>query len=229
MMRYTTLLFDLDYTLIDAHVSEAAAFEYTLRRAGAVDPQDYFGAFATINTALWAAVESDEITPNHVRTERFEQLVATTDLEANPVAMGDDYVFGLGAYGDLYPHARDVLEDLAQRATLALVTNGIGDVQRARLSRLRIGKYFQAIVISGEVGVAKPGSDIYDITFDALGHPDKASTLMIGDSLTSDMAGGISYGIPTCWYAPDSTESPDNRIDHQISDLTELPSVVAGH
>ncbi|MEN8238133.1 MAG: YjjG family noncanonical pyrimidine nucleotidase [Actinomycetota bacterium] len=225
-MRYTTLLFDLDFTLIDGHTSEAAAFDYTLRRAGAVDPADYLAPYVEINTVLWAAVERGDITPNDVRTERFAQLIAATDLEADPQAMGDDFVYGMGANGNLYPGTVETLDALAQVATLALVTNGIGEVQRARIARLDLDKYFDAIVISGEVGVAKPGLEIYDLTFAKLDHPDKATTLMIGDSLSSDMAGGINYGIATCWYATHSDAPTPAGIDHRITDLAELLPIV---
>ena len=225
-MRYTTLLFDLDHTLIDGDASEAAAFDYTLRRAGAVDPADFLAPYVEINTALWAAVERGEITPNDVRSERFAQLIAATDLEADPQAMGDDFVYGMGANGELYPGTIEVLDSLAQVATLALVTNGIGEVQRARLVRLDLDKYFDAIVISGEVGVAKPGPEIYDLTFAALDQPDKAATLMIGDSLSSDMAGGINYGIATCWYAAHSDDDAPASVHHRITALSDLIPIV---
>ena len=227
-MQYTTLLFDLDHTLIDGDASEAAAFDYTLRRAGADDPADYLDPYVEINTALWAAVERGDITPNDVRSERFAQLIAATDLEADPEAMGDDFVYGMGANGELYPGTIETLDALAQVATLALVTNGIGEVQRARLARLDLDKYFDAIIISGEVGVAKPGPEIYDLTFEQLGYPDRASTLMIGDSLSSDMAGGINYGIATCWYAVNSRPAPGIPITHRINTLDELPPLVTG-
>ena len=227
-MQYTTLLFDLDHTLIDGDASEAAAFDYTLRRAGADDPADYLDPYMEINTALWAAVERGDITPNDVRSERFTQLIAATDLEADPEAMGDDFVYGMGANGELYPGTIETLDALAQVATLALVTNGIGEVQRARLARLDLDKYFDAIIISGEVGVAKPGPEIYDLTFEQLGYPDRASTLMIGDSLSSDMAGGINYGIATCWYAANSRPAPGIPITHRINTLDELLPLVTG-
>ncbi len=227
-MPYTTLLFDLDHTLIDGHASEAAAFDYTLTRAGAQEPADYLAPYREINSALWAAVERGEITPNDLRSERFAQLIAATDLEADPDTMGNDYVHGMGANGDLYPGTIETLDALAEIATLALVTNGIGEVQRARIARLGLDKFFDAIVISGEVGVAKPGPEIFDLTFEALGHPDKGTTLMIGDSLSSDMAGGIAYDIATCWYAAHSTGITIVPVDHTITSLEELLPIVAG-
>jgi len=227
-MRYTTLLFDLDHTLFDFDASEAAAFASTLAKAGVSSPNGHAGTFSEINVALWAEVERGTLTPNEVRTLRFEQLVERTAIHANPAVMADDYVTGLGAFGDLFPGAREVLEELSPHATLALISNGIGEVQRARIARLGLERYFDAIVISGEVGTAKPGTGIFDVLFEGLHHPDKATALMIGDSLTSDIAGGINYGIDTCWYAPDTPEPPPSGATYRIGTLDEIPAIVAG-
>ncbi len=112
-------------------------------------------------------------------------------------------------------------------ATLALVTNGIGEVQRARIARTGIGPFFDAIVISGEVGTSKPGAAIFDLTFAELGNPERETTLMIGDNLSSDIVGGIDYGIDTCWYAPADTTT-DLAVTHRIDNLLALPSIVSG-
>ena len=226
-MRYTTLLFDLDHTLLDSDASEAAAFELTLRAAGVDRPERYFAPFDAINRVLWAGVEKGEFSPNDVRRMRFEQLVAATGLDADPIAMADLYVAGLGANGDLYPGATEVLDDLTSAASLALVTNGIGEVQRARIARTGIERYFDAIVISGEVGASKPGTAIFDMTFDLLGSPPKWSALMVGDNESSDIEGGIRYGIDTCWYAPDDAVASLTHT-HRISELAFLPGIVTG-
>jgi len=227
-MRYTTLLFDLDHTLFDFDASETAAFADTLARAGIVNPNGHRAAFGEINAALWVRVEGGELTPNQVGTMRFEQFVERLDIDADPQAMADDYVTGLGANGDLFPGARDLLEELAPHATLALVSNGIGAVARAKVARLELDGYFEAIVISGEVGTAKPDAGIFDIVFDQLGLPDKATALMIGDSLTSDIAGGVNYGIDTCWYAPVAPETASSEATYRVDTFERIPSVVAG-
>jgi HAD superfamily hydrolase (TIGR01509 family) len=114
-----------------------------------------------------------------------------------------------------------------RHATLALVSNGIGAVARAKVARLELDRYFAAIVISGEVGTAKPDAGIFDIVFDQLGNPDKATALMIGDSLTSDIAGGINYGIDTCWYAPVAPETASSEATSRVGTFEEIPSVFA--
>ncbi len=227
-MRYTTLLFDLDHTLFDFDASEDAAFTATLASAGVASPNGHRRIFTDINLALWADVERGILTPNQVRTLRFEQLIEQTDIDADPVAMADDYVRGLGANGDLFPGARAVLDELSPQATLALVSNGIGEVQRARISRLGLDRYFEAIVISGEVGTAKPGAGIFDIVFERLGSPDRATALMIGDSLSSDITGGINYGIDTCWYTPGGTRDASANATYRVTSLDQIPPIITG-
>ena len=201
-MRYDTLLLDLDHTLLDSDTSEAAAFEATLRDAGVDAPQRHFATYVGINQALWAAVERGEIGPGDVKVARFERLVAAIGLTTPAEDLAEAYADGLATHGDLYPGARELLAGLAGRARLALVTNGLADVQRTRIARLELEPYFDAIVISSEVGAAKPGPAIFDVTFDALDGPAKERALMFGDSLTSDIKGGHDYGIATCWYNP---------------------------
>jgi len=227
-MRYETILLDLDHTLFDSDTSEQTAFAQALLAAGVVEPMQYFKAYQTINLKLWAAVERGEFSPQQVRAHRFERLLAQENVDADPLQLADDFVAGLGANGSLYDGAREVLECLSRQASVALVTNGLGEVQRARVDRLGIGEHFDAIIISAEVGAAKPGTEIFDIVFEALDFPTKESALMVGDSLSSDMQGGANYGIATCWYNPNGQSvQRSDQVAHEISDLTELLGVVS--
>ena len=227
---YRTVLFDLDHTLFDSDASEALAFESALRAIGIDDPDEHFGDYDRINRALWAAVERAELLPSKVRTLRFEQLLAAIGLDADAVPLADAFAAGLARHGDLYPGALDMLEALAEHATLALVTNGLTDVQRTRIDRLGIGQYFDAVIISAEVGASKPSTAIFDIAFDRLGSPAKNTALMVGDSLTSDIQGGVNYGIGTCWYNPHRREPvAGSRFDHEIDALDLLLEVVRPH
>jgi YjjG family noncanonical pyrimidine nucleotidase len=228
-MRYTTLLFDLDHTLLDSDSSENLAFERALRAVGVADPSVHRSAYDRINRALWAAVERHEVSPVTVRTLRFERLLAETGIEADPVELADLFAAGLGELGELYPGALDVVVGLAEHAKLGLVTNGLSDVQRARITRLGLAAHFDSVVISAEVGVSKPSPAIFELAFDQLGRPDRVATIMIGDSLSSDIQGGRNAGIATCWYNPGDKPLRDaEQIDHVIAALTELPGVVRG-
>jgi HAD superfamily hydrolase (TIGR01509 family) len=111
---------------------------------------------------------------------------------------------------------------------MGLVTNGFSEVQRSRIARLGLEKYFDAVAISGEIGVGKPDAGIFDFVFESLGSPSKETTVMVGDNLSADIAGGANYGLSTCWYNPTRrARERAFRIDHELSDLGNLLSLVA--
>ena len=227
-MSYSIFLLDLDHTLFDTEASELAAFEETMSAAGVHDSQRYLNAYQEINLELWAAVERGEISPNVIRAGRFERLVAEQGLDADPQQMADDFVAGLGTHGDLYDGAHEVLQQLSESASLAMVTNGLGEVQRTRIERLGLGDYFDAVAISAELGAAKPGIEIFDFVFQSLGSPPKEAAVMVGDNLSADIRGGLNYGIATCWYNPHGRPSNGtDHSDHEIEDLKELTRLLA--
>ncbi len=234
MPGYATVLFDLDHTLFDSDASEAQAFAHALASAGIGDPDRHFSAYGAINRALWAAVERGELTACEVKVRRFEELVRAADLGAEPHALAEAFATGLGQFGALYPGARELLTALAARGdvALALVTNGLSEVQRVRVARLALADYFDAIVVSSEVGVAKPAPAIFDVVFAQLGGPARTTAVMVGDSLSSDLQGGRTYGIATCWYNPHRRAAADRAlIDHEVDTLDGVGALVAdaGH
>ncbi len=228
-MPYATLLLDLDHTLFDSDASEALAFAQALATVGVDQPARYFPTYDAINRGLWAAVERGELPTAAIKLVRWERLVAATELDADPQVLAEAFLIGMGQHGELYPGARDVLATLAARADLALglVTNGLAEVQRARIARLELDAYFDAVVVSSEVGVAKPAPAIFDVAFAQLDDPPRASAVMVGDSLTSDLRGGRAAGIATCWFNPHGKPAADRAlIDHEIAALTELLALV---
>lgn len=228
-MRYETLLFDLDHTLLDSDASEVAAYAHTMATIGFADPDRHFDHYVTINREMWRAVEAGTMQPGEVRFRRFEQFTTDIGIEADPVEMAEAFVWGLGAHGELYDGARELLDALAGHARLAMVTNGLSEVQRARIERLDLGDYFDAVIVSSEVGATKPRREIFDLAFERLGAPDPATALMVGDSLSSDIRGGRDYGIATCWFNQHGVHAgPDDAATHEVRHLAEVLAVAQG-
>jgi len=222
-MPYETILFDLDHTLLDSHESERHAYAHTAAWAGLVDADLHFDTYVGINQAMWKAVERGEIDPSEVRHRRFEDFNRSVGLDADPHDMATEFVWGLGAHGELYPGALELLAACAARASVGLVTNGLSDVQRSRLSRLGITDFFDVIVISSEVGCTKPRPQIFEIAFEQLGNPPKEDAVMVGDSLTSDIAGGRAFGIDTVWYNPAGAAATNgDRPTHEVATHVDL-------
>jgi HAD superfamily hydrolase (TIGR01549 family) len=135
----------------------------------------------------------------------------------------------LGQQTQLLPGAEAVIRDLSARFQLLLATNGIAVVQRPRFARSSIRKYFEDVVISDEIGVAKPQTGFMEEAFSRMGDPQKSEVLMIGDSLSSDIAGGVNFGIDTCWFNPGgvSLDGPP-KPTFEIVDLAEIDGIVDG-
>lgn len=225
-MRYDTVLFDLDHTLLDSDASLAGAYEVTMRSVGVADPASFYPAFDRINRSLWRRVEAHELSPNDVRVLRFCELTAELGIDADPEEMAATFVEGLITHGELFAGARALLDELVAARRLALVTNGIGRVQRGRIARLGLDVYFEVVTVSGEVGVNKPGREIFDITFDALGVADRSSSVMVGDNLGSDVAGGSNAGVDTIWFNPADEAPGEHTPTHTVGALSEISSLV---
>jgi putative hydrolase of the HAD superfamily len=131
--------------------------------------------------------------------------------------MGASYLAHLAQCGDLIEGAYEVLSALHGKSRIAIVTNGLKIVQRTRLERSRIRAYIDVLVISEEVGAAKPNPEYFEAVCDLTGQPLKSDVLIIGDSLTSDIQGGRDFGIDTCWYNPAGEARHELLTTYQIS------------
>lgn len=229
-MRFRTILLDFDHTLLDSDISMTAAYSAAASTATIDRPADHHADFQRINDELWRAVERGEISPNEVKVRRFERFLVHLGRadEATTLAplMAEAFVVGLIEHGELYPGAEQLLDLLADRP-LALVTNGIGRVQRGRLERLGLADRFDSIAISGELGMAKPARAIFDHTLDELGQHDRSSVAMIGDSWASDVRGALNAEVSPVWFNRHGALPPDTDAEIGVSQAATLDEVAA--
>jgi 2-haloacid dehalogenase len=224
-MTYTWLLFDADDTLFDFPRAEANALRWTLEQVGLPFETPYFEIYSRHNLAVWKEFERGEVTSAELRTRRFRLFFDEVGFAADPEAVSPLYLRNLARGTDLLPGAEEVIRFLKPRFRLALVTNGLADVQNPRLARSVLADCFEKVFISEEVGAAKPSIAYFDAVFGAIGNPPKNEVLIIGDSLSSDMQGGLGYGIDTCWYNP-ARKTTDLPVTYQISQLLELIQIL---
>jgi YjjG family noncanonical pyrimidine nucleotidase len=228
-MNYSWLLLDADNTLFDYDRAEAEALRRTFEALGDGYEPRYAGVYRQINGQIWRQFEQGIITQQRLRTRRFELLFEALGVELDPAEFSRRYLDFLGQGTCLLDGAEEVVRALYGRVGLLIITNGLQEVQRPRLANSAIGAYMDGVVISDEVGVSKPEPGIFDIAFEKMGHPAKGDVLMVGDSLTSDMPGGIAYGIDTCWYNPEQYPRPaELDIRYEIQHLAGLLPIVEG-
>ena len=225
-----TLLWDLDNTLLDFPAAEHAA----IRQAFAAFhlgpcPEDRIARYAALNDRYWKQLERGEITKAELLTQRFVEFFQTEGIAGpDPAAFNRTYQNYLGETVIFLDHSDALLRDLHGQVRQYLVTNGARRVQEKKLARSGLGAFLDGLFISEDIGAEKPSLDFFRPVLQALGDPPREELRLVGDSLTSDMAGGLRAGIPCCWYNPKGAPlPPDMAIRYDIRDLNEVRAIVA--
>jgi putative hydrolase of the HAD superfamily len=226
--RYRAFILDADNTLFDFDAAESAALQEALLAVGFQSfSDDTFDHYHRINEELWKLFERGLIDQKQLRIERFRRLFAVLPQKQSPgpdpVHVGELYIEALSEKGILLAHALPVLRSMSARVPLVLLSNGVARVQRQRIERSGIGAYFQDILISAEVGLAKPDPAIFELAVERL-PCGKTEILCVGDSPSSDIRGGRAAGLDTCWFTPPGSSYPPEEPPplYTITDLRQL-------
>ena len=222
------VLFDLDDTLFDFHKAEKIALTKTLVHFGIDPTEETLALYSTINAAHWKRLELGEISREEVKVGRYRELFETIGVECDPVKATAYYesMLAIGHY--FMPGAPELLEELYRKYRLYIVSNGTAKVQKGRIGSSGIAKYMDGIFISQILGANKPDKQFFDICFAEIPDFSLSETVIIGDSLSSDIKGGINAGITTVWFNPKGIEN-DNDIkpDYTIKELSEVPGLLS--
>lgn len=222
------VLFDLDDTLFDFHKAEKIALTKTLVHFGIDPTEETLALYSTINAAHWKRLELGEISREEVKVGRYRELFKTIGVECDPVKATAYYesMLAIGHY--FMPGAPELLEELYRKYRLYIVSNGTAKVQEGRIGSSGIAKYMDGIFISQILGANKPDKQFFDTCFAEIPDFSLSETVIIGDSLSSDIKGGINAGITTVWFNPKGIEN-DNDIkpDYTIKELSEVPGFLS--
>ena len=222
------VLFDLDDTLFDFHKAEKIALTKTLVHFGIDPTEETLALYSTINAAHWKRLELGEISREEVKVGRYRELFKTIGVECDPVKATAYYesMLAIGHY--FMPGAPELLEELYRKYRLYIVSNGTAKVQEGRIGSFGITKYMDGIFISQILGANKPDKQFFDICFAEIPDFLLSETVIIGDSLSSDIKGGINAGITTVWFNPKGIENDsDIKPDYTIKELSEVPGLLS--
>ena len=221
MVEY--ILLDLDDTILDFKWAENQALTGTLTSFGIEPTEEICRRYREINLEYWRALERKEVTREELKVGRYRQLLQEFGKEADPAAMGDMYLQRLGQGHCFLPGALETLDILLEKYRLFLVTNGNPPVQYGRLESAGITHYFEKLFISMEIGHNKPTIEFFDHCFANIPGFEKEKAIIVGDSLFSDIRGGINAGIKTCWVNPNHRPVLEEIIpDYEIENLPQL-------
>ena len=223
----TTVFLDLDDTILDFQRAEAEALSKTMRHFGVNPTPDLLHRYHEINAAQWRLLEEGKITRPQLLVGRFRLLLEELELPLDSEAVCTEYETNLGRGHFFVPGAPALLETLSPRYDLYLATNGTAHIQRGRLESAGILPQFKGVFISQEVGADKPSPAFFRACFRTIPDFDPAASLMVGDSLTSDIRGAKAAGLRTCWFNPRGEAAPPElRPDYQVRALADLPELL---
>ena len=228
MAKYYCVLFDADNTLLNFDAAENKALAETLVNYGIEPDAETVQTYREINSDLWKQLEKGQIRREKLMSERFTRFLKAINAAGNGAEMNRFYLEQLSTHPDLMsPTVLDVMKELSEVATLAIVTNGFDKVQSRRVQESGLLNYLEDVFVSEKLDSEKPNRKIFDAALRALGVENREHVLMVGDSLSSDIQGGVNAGLDTCWFNPNHAENPGKVCPtYEIATLEELYPLV---
>lgn len=200
--KYKWILLDLDDTLFDYAQTECHSLELLCKEFFGEFNDDLHKSYSVINRGYWNKFQNGEINIDDVKTGRFNDFAQANfpDVKIDSKKMSERFIDFLSESILMLNGAIEFLDFLVDNNfKVCAITNGI---QRNQLSRIKLSgldKYFDEVIISEEVGHAKPKVEYFDFAKKKIGFENDV-TLIIGDNIESDIRGGHNYNIDTCWF-----------------------------
>lgn len=218
---------DVDNTILDFSKAEYTAVKATFEQFNIRNDDEIIKRYSQINTKYWELLEKGMITRDEVLSERFNEVLKEFGYPENGFELQKVYEERLRIGHWFMNGAEELLETLDGKYRLFLASNGTAKVQESRLDSSGIRHYFEGVFISEYIGAEKPSKDFFETAFESIPNFSKSSSVIVGDSLSSDILGGINAGIKTCWFNFSRKIPRDDIIpDYTIYELSELPAIL---
>ena len=225
--KISAVLWDIDGTLLNFPAAEEAAIHACFDRFNLGEcTEDMLRRYSAINLGYWKKIERGEIDKGRALAARFEDFFSEYGLDVSvAAAFNDEYQIRLGDTVVFEHGALEAVAALRGVVKQYAVTNGTRTAQRRKLKNSGLDKLLDGVFISEEIGAEKPGEAFFDYVFDHIDAP-RGETIIIGDSLTSDMLGGERAGIRCWFYSPQDGEHGEQIIHRVIRDLDAVPGMI---
>jgi len=221
------LFLDLDDTILDFHKAEKLAIAKTIRDFGVEATEKVLHRYHVINKAHWEKLERGELTRDQVLVQRFAVLFQELGVAADAQACARAYEKNLSIGHYFLPGAEEAVDRLSRKYRLFLASNGTASVQKGRMTSANLYRFFEKVFVSQEIGFNKPSIEYFHGCFAQIPGFDPGKAMIVGDSLTSDILGGIRAGIATCWVNPAHQPAREDICpDYQIESLAQLEALL---
>ena len=221
------LFLDLDDTILDFHKAERIALSKTIREFGIEPTEEVLGRYHVINKWHWEQLEKGLMTRAEVLENRFAVLFKERGIEVSAETVARAYEKNLGIGHYFLPGAEEAVDALSKKYRLFLASNGTASVQKGRMTSANLYRFFEKVYVSQEIGHNKPSKAYFDACFAQIPDFDPDKAMIVGDSLSSDIQGGINAGIKTCWVNPSHSVATKGIVpDYEIEALSQLPALL---
>lgn len=223
-MKYQWILFDADETLF--HFDAFAGLQRMFLGYGVEFGKEQFIEYQLVNKPLWVQYQDNEITAFQLQETRFEGWAKKVGV--TPKAMNSAFMMAMAEICTPLDGARELLDSLLEsNVKMGIITNGFTELQKIRLEKTEFSHYFELIIISEQVGIAKPDKRIFEHTFSMMGEVDLSAILMVGDNPDSDVLGGMNAGIDTCWLNEAGKTCPEGvEPTYTVGSLVALQTIL---
>lgn len=220
------LFIDLDDTILDFKQAERVAVTRTIGDFGVEPTEEVLYRYHLINKWHWEQMELGNMTRQEVLEGRFRMLFEELGKEVDAAACARAYGANLSIGHYFLPGAEEAVESLSKKYRLFLASNGTASVQHGRLKSANLYRFFEKVFISHEIGFNKPSLEYFHACFAQIPDFDLSRAMIVGDSLSSDMRGGINAGMRTVWVNPNHAGSGEIKPDYEIENLAQLEALL---
>ena len=221
------LFLDLDDTILDFHKAERIALSKSIREFGLEPTEEVLVRYHAINKWHWEQLEKGTMTRKEVLEGRFGMLFGERGIAVDATAVAKVYEKNLSIGHWFLPGAEEAVDALSKKYRLFLASNGTASVQKGRMTSANLYRFFEKVFVSQEIGHNKPSKAYFDGCFAQIPGFDPEKAMIVGDSLSSDIQGGINAGIKTCWVNPAHAENKNGvQPDLEIEALSQLPALL---
>jgi 2-haloacid dehalogenase len=221
------LFLDLDDTILDFKQAERIAISATIRQFGVEPTEEVLHRYHLINKWHWEQLELGKMTRDQVLEGRFGQLFRELGVDADAEKCARTYEKNLSVGHYFLPGAEEAVDVLHRKYRLFLASNGTASVQKGRMTSANLYRFFEKVFVSQEIGHNKPSRAYFEGCFSQIPGFDPKRAMIVGDSLSSDILGGINAGIKTCWVNPGHATAPAHiQPDYEIEALHQLPRLL---
>lgn len=220
------LFLDLDDTILDFHKAERIAISKTIRDFGVEPTEEVLTLYHGINKWHWEQLELGTLTRAEVLVNRFGVLFEKLGVQVDAPKCAKAYEINLSQGHWFLPGAEEAVDALSKKYRLFLASNGTASVQKGRMTSANLYRFFETVFVSQEIGHNKPSKAYFDACFASIPDFDREKAMIVGDSLSSDIRGGINAGIKTVWVNPGHLPSGEIKPDYEIESLSQLEALL---